>query len=325
MSNERPKFRNAFSFEEEAPVWKEALNEFPNKVPRFETKDEAMEFTRAHCRVGSNPDTPHLLHSVTTLISWEQIVKHLIPRIKKYNEQWSPVQPTEQCLTANRFTAGTRSTPQQSNSSEVDTEGREALLFDYLKSRLDLSIHQEMSMQSTFNTLQYMFFHMKCGIFVMIRNNRVVIFCPFVNEAYKNSWNGALKIGSTDGEIGTYYDEKQNHYRKENYIKNVDEWWANGNIICNEYSNDPLGKQYWGDHFLLQIKDMISETCNNRVVPDCEFFVNKRDYPHLKFNKDIAGGIPVEPYGFIFGKDDKVPEQDVPLNRHFYKSYAPIL
>jgi hypothetical protein len=186
MNNERPKFRNAFSFEEEAPVWKEALNEFPNKVPRFETKDEAMEFTRAHCRVGSNPDTPHLLHSVTTLISWEQIVKHLIPRIKKYNEQWSPVQPTEQCLTANRFTAGTRSTPQQSNSSEVDTEGREALLFDYLKSRLDLSIHQEMSMQSTFNTLQYMFFHMKCGIFVMIRNNRVVIFCPFVNEAYKN-------------------------------------------------------------------------------------------------------------------------------------------
>ena len=163
---------------------------------------------------------------------------------------------------------------------------------------------------------------MKCGIFVMIRNNEVVIYCPFVNKDYKNSWKGSLKIQG--GSLTAYSDEKQNHYRKENYIP-MEEWWANGNIICNEYSNEALGNQYWGDHFLLQIKDMLAETCKQRVVPDCEFFVNKRDYPHLKFNESIAGGIPVEPYGFIFDKDDRVPEEDLPLNRHFYKSYAPIL
>jgi hypothetical protein len=93
------------------------LSRFPNRVPRFERKEDAISFTKQHCRVGththihtytythlhtythtpihtythtylhtytlthihthtqvgSNPDTPHLLHSVTTLISWDQI------------------------------------------------------------------------------------------------------------------------------------------------------------------------------------------------------------------------------------------------------------
>ena len=34
---------------------------------------------------------------------------------------------------------------------------------------------------------------------------------------------------------------------------------------------------------------------------------------------------PVEPYGFIFDRDDTVPEQDLPLSRFVYSSYAPIL
>jgi hypothetical protein len=33
----------------------------------------------------------------------------------------------------------------------------------------------------------------------------------------------------------------------------------------------------------------------------------------------------VEPYGFIFDRDDRDPEADVPLVRHKYASYAPIL
>ena len=313
----RSKFRSVFEYNEESPDWKEAIDAFPNKVPRFESKDDAIKFTKQHCKNGSNPDTPHLLHSITTLISWDQVTNHLLPRIKKYDAQWPATLPTPAATKHNRFTSS-------SNTTKEDNSSKEGLLYEYLQSRLDLSIHKDMSYQSTINTLKYMFFHMKCGIFVMIRNNQVVIFCPFVNKDYKNSWNGALKIGSADGSLTAYSDEKQNHYRRENYIP-MEEWWANGNIICNEYSSDQLGNQYWGDHFLFQLKDMLAETCNNRIVPDCEFFVNKRDYPHLKFNPDIAGGIPVEPYGFIFDRDDRVPEQDLPLNRHFYKSYAPIL
>ena len=154
----------------------------------------------------------------------------------------------------------------------------------------------------------------------------LVIFCPFVNKDYRNSWNKALKVGSVDGSLEKYYTEKRQHYRSEDIIADMDEWWANGNIICNEYSKDGMGNQYWGDHFLFQLKDMFAELCKNREVPDCEFFVNKRDYPQLKFNPHVVeGGVPVEPYGFIFDKDDRKPEDDLPLNRHLYSSYAPVL
>mmetsp|Transcript_32418 Transcript_32418/g.30923 ORF Transcript_32418/g.30923 Transcript_32418/m.30923 type:complete len:527 (+) Transcript_32418:216-1796(+) len=73
---------------------------------------------------------------------------------------------------------------------------------------------------------------------------------------------------------------------------------------------------------------MLAETCATREVPDCEFFVNKRDYPQLKFhmNENQSNtGFPVEPYGFIYDKDDTDPTEDIPLTRHAYKSYAPIL
>lgn len=82
--------------------------------------------------------------------------------------------------------------------------------------------------------------------------------------------------------------------------------------------------QWWGDHFLLQLKDMIAETCNNRHVLDCDFFINKRDYPQLKYNNEQLD-LPVEPYGFIFNKDDRDPGQDIPLSRELYTTYAPIL
>lgn len=104
--------------------------------------------------------------------------------------------------------------------------------------------------------------------------------------------------------------------------------WANGNIICNVEADGGNGCGYWGDQFLLQLKDMLAETCRVRKVMDCEFFVNKRDYPQLKFhstNEGTGEGYPVEPYGFVFDKDDRDPSVDVPLSEHAYRSYAPVL
>ena len=70
---------------------------------------------------------------------------------------------------------------------------------------------------------------------------------------------------------------------------------------------------------------MIGEACRTRQLPDCEFFLNKRDYPQLKINIE-NGGVPVEPYGFIYDKDDRDPEQDVELfEEHRYETYAPIV
>lgn len=68
---------------------------------------------------------------------------------------------------------------------------------------------------------------------------------------------------------------------------------------------------------------MLGEACRLRNIPDCEFFLNKRDYPQLKVN--VPRGVPVEPYGFIFDKDDRDPDQDVDLNEYKFKTYAPIV
>ena len=68
---------------------------------------------------------------------------------------------------------------------------------------------------------------------------------------------------------------------------------------------------------------MLVEACRERKIPDCEFFINKRDYPQLKVN--VPRGVPVEPYGFIFDKDDRDPDQDVDLcEEHKFATYAPI-
>jgi hypothetical protein len=75
-------------------------------------------------------------------------------------------------------------------------------------------------------------------------------------------------------------------------------------------------------------------------VPDCDFFLNKRDYPQIKFHpkafdseesgasdsaRPSGDGYVVEPYGFIFDKDDRKPEEDVPLAELAYSTYAPVL
>lgn len=97
-------------------------------------------------------------------------------------------------------------------------------------------------------------------------------------------------------------------------------------IAGNELAKkeDKAKSQVWGDHFLAPLRDMLGEACRERKMPDCEFFLNKRDYPQLKVN--VPRGVPVEPYGFIFDKDDRDPDQDVDLieNRRF-KTFAPIV
>ena len=300
--------RGIFDAAEDPQYWKDAIIGFPNKVPRFESKDEAEIFIRKYCEKGSNPVESHMFQTISTLTDWDQINKLLIPKIKEYEGKWPTVYADEINTDSNQFMSHNLNSMDDQHTNPVH---------DYLESRLNLPIHANMSSLSVINTLNYTFHHLKCGIYVMIRNNRVVIFCPYVNKNYTNTWSRELNIDSPNNNIETYYAVKENHYRRENIIEK-NKWWANGNIICNEESKD-----YWGDHFLFQLKDMIAETCNQREIPDCDFFINKRDYPQLKYNmiKQIA----VEPYGFIYDKDDHIPEEDVDLTRHLYKSYSPIL
>lgn len=312
-----PEFRGIFGDKGDSANWVDEMTKFPNAVPRFDSKAECLEFMEWYATTsgGSNPDYPHLMHIFTMLVSWDQIKTILLPNIEKARKE-----PSD----AKKVPRDYMKEPDP-NSKNVYEQPEAQEVLDEVMFRLELPIHRCVTPSSTMNTLKYLFFHMKCGIFVMIRNNKLRIFAPFVNGDYRNTWDGALKLEGDDT-LDTYYSKKAGLYREEHIEKDRSKWWANGNIICNELTkdSDKDKMQYWGDHFLAALRDMLGEACNQREVPDCEFFLNKRDYPQLKVN--VKQGVPVEPYGFIFDKDDRDPDQDVPLvDEHKFSSYAPIV
>ncbi|KAL4151888.1 hypothetical protein PRNP1_008825 [Phytophthora ramorum] len=303
--DERPMLRGIFAFEdEETPEWRRVvMSETSGGVPKFATKAECEDFIRKHCWRGSNPDFPKLQHVFSMLVDWQQITEVLVPKIHEYDAKF-PLDPTPPVSEHNRF-----------------AQGEGLPIAEDVDYRVNMPFHRRTNRESTFNTLRYLFFHMRCGIFVMIRRRRVVIFAPFANKDYENNWGHNVTFDSSDGSMFAYYREKQRYYRRENIIPDVNKWWANGNIICNEhcrYRNKEDETQYWGDQFLTQLRDMLEDACKHRNIADCEFFINKRDYPHLKENLS-------EPYGFLFDKDDRNPNDDIPLTDHLYATYAPIM
>eukprot|EP00934_Nitzschia_sp_Nitz4_P003625 Nitzschia sp. Nitz4//scaffold318_size20451//5902//7917//NITZ4_008647-RA/size20451-processed-gene-0.3-mRNA-1//-1//CDS//3329547555//3615//frame0 len=312
-----PELRGIFGPKGDSLEWLDHTSDFPNGVPRFETRAECLAFMKDYNSKhgGSNPDFPHLQHIFTTLITWEQIEKILLPAIHKARKEAS---------FAGKVAPDYGEQPDDSSANVYEQSNAKEVV-DAINFRLDQPFHKCTTSASVLNTMKYLFFHMKCGIYVMIRNGKVRIFCPFTNSEYRNSWNNALTLEG-DGSLSTYYSKKAGLYREENIEPDMSKWWANGNIICNELSkdHDTSKLQHWGDQFLSPLRDALAEACNQRQIPDCEFFLNKRDYPQLKVN--VPRGVPVEPYGFIFDKDDRDPDQDVELvEEHKFKTYAPIV
>jgi hypothetical protein len=90
-------------------------------------------------------------------------------------------------------------------------------------------------------------------------------------------------------------------------------WWMNGGIICNV-----MPSEVWGNTHFHELAAMLDAACayaRNRggCVPDCDFFVNKRDYPQLR--RDGA-----EPYSrFLHSCSSPLP-----LTRESYGVYAPV-
>jgi hypothetical protein len=141
------------------------------------------------------------------------------------------------------------------------------------------------------NTLVYLWNHMRCGIIVAVKNGAVVCFCPFYNPTFENTWPPGVPAGAEKFEGTTKLP--------------VDKWWANGAILCTEPGE-------WGTHFNLQIKDMIAEAVHAHGISNAIFCINKRDYPQYKLNAALE--CLVEPYGFLYDRDDRDPLQDVPLS-----------
>lgn len=321
MVDNLPEIRGVFGPKGDSLNWLDATSRFPNGVPRFESKQECIDFVKEYLMYngGSNPEHPHLQHIFTLLVGWEQIEKILLPAIDKARTEYSTAKTVDKSY-ADHPEKGC-----EINTKNIYEQPEAAPVVQGIAERLNVPFHRCTTQVSTLNTLKYLYHHMKFGIFVMIRDGKLRIFAPFVNIDFRNTWADHLRIEG-DGSLDTYYSQKAGLYREEQIEPDRSKWWANGNIMCNELTKeaDLAMSQHWGDHFLSPLRDMLGEACRERSLPDCEFFLNKRDYPQLKVN--VPRGVPVEPYGFIFDRDDRDPEQDVDLvDEHKFATYAPIV
>ena len=149
------------------------------------------------------------------------------------------------------------------------------------------------------NTLRYMFFHMRCGILVCVRGGSVVLFAPFANAAFVNTFSCRI---ATD--VPEYATRKACETRRPpEALLPMHKWWLNGGMVCSV-----MPANVWGDAHCAELVAMLGAAAP--ALPDVDIFINKRDYPHLRRD----GG---EPYSRFTGQDELVRER--------YRAYAPIL
>jgi hypothetical protein len=181
---------------------------FPNGVPRFDSREECLEFMENYNTYhgGSNPNNPNLMHIFTMLTSWSEIESILLPNITKARKEPSFAKAVPRNYLSKESEQIEEDDEQKGIDGKTSTknvyESKEAKdVVDAINFRLDLPIHKCTTTASTLNTLKYLFFHMKCGIFVMIRNGKLRIFAPFVNSNYRNTWGDVIKLEG-DNTIG---------------------------------------------------------------------------------------------------------------------------
>lgn len=181
-----------------------------------------------------------------------------------------------------------------------------------INERLNDIKYKNLNNESCINTIKYVFYKIRSGIFVYIKNNKLEAFIPFANKYFVNNWSRNIKLYSETKEhnFKGFINTKKKYLKQyKKYIPETKKWWVNAYIINNE-----LFENVWGQHSLKEYYDMILETLNKHIVNDCFFIINKRDHPLL--HADL-----LEPYPNMYTKN-KTPKIE---NKYQYNNYIPIL
>jgi hypothetical protein len=266
----------------------------------FTRKEKCEDFTRKNRRnIITNPFNKNMRQVISFLVNEKQVQQYLITPRSKQKPRITTKYPTISKV----------------NAKAIEKE---------IKEKLSLPIYKKLNNQSTMNMLKYMFYYMRSGIYVSIRNNMLHHFIPFVNIHYKNDWDEFIGsfFADYDGKEGdyskpdetTYYGTKAHFvqknvrgFRKENILSDTKKWYANGCLIGNE-----IPRGFWGDGMIPELIFMLKTLCLERKIPDVDFFINKKDFPTLKKDK-------TNPYHHILDRDD------IPLRNYNYTNYAPVL
>lgn len=186
---------------------------------------------------------------------------------------------------------------------------------DNTHKRLENKLYSNLNQESCINTVKYIFYKIRSGIFVKIENNELKAFIPFANKNFINNWHKNVKFytESENNNLFNYIKTKKKYlHQYKKYIPNVKNYWANAFIINNE--DYP---EVWGQHSFKEYHDIITETLKSHDVSDCYFIINKRDHPTL--NKDLY-----EPYQHMYPKN-KFNFSPKIEHTYRFKNYIPIL
>jgi hypothetical protein len=160
------------------------------------------------------------------------------------------------------------------------------------------------------NTFKYLFYKFKKGIFIKIKDGKLRVFLPFSNKNFVNEWSKRIKIDPKYGDLLSFMKHittlEGYKFLPQNVNKFIDTWYSNNCLFRYEF---PIHE---GDTNVPNASDMFKTLCEEREVPDMEFFVNRRDFPLLKTDE-------TEPYSHIYDTSN------MPLLSHNYSKYCPIL
>ncbi len=182
-------------------------------------------------------------------------------------------------------------------------------------------LYKNIDYTSIYNTMKYMFYKFKKGIYVIIRSNKIALFLPFSNANYHNNWFDKIYFSEEEKKLlkehdynkikhilnKNVWDYQKKHGRRGKAINyNREQWFGDGCLFRNDIN------QSEGDLNVYIYRSMLEDLVKNRIINDVEFFINARTFPILK--KDYT-----EPYYHLFDSEN------IKIEKEFqFKKMAPI-
>lgn len=139
----------------------------------------------------------------------------------------------------------------------------------YHRERCALDIYRT-DKDSFERTLNYYWNHMKTGIVIRIKNNKVFNFIWMYNTDYTNNFD----IKNLEEFLDSLPEKKRSQTSNDPTT-----WHATNCLLRTEKKKQDT---FPTDAYLSQIYDMLMNTCSHRKVNDCLFFMTRKDFPHLR-------------------------------------------
>ena len=236
--------------------------------------------------------------------------KQTNPKYKGFEQLFFTVGDKEQ---ANKFLLNKTFASQKYKAKKISGKSKfkGKPITDEIKELMELNFYKNFNNKSVSNTFKYLFDNIGTGIFIQIKNNKLEMFVPFYNNEFENYYSDKLKIHPKYNKNVSKMskDKAFSNNRNPNLTKVINDkrkWGATNCFIWLESGRKINDLNY------TEIYHMLQQLCKIYKVPDCEFFVNRKDTATL--TKKLT-----EPFFHLFGKRNE------PLRKNKFDSYVPIL